>query len=1178
MTKISTLFAGDIDRKIEEVIKVDQVAEESIALEVGEYVVTDAIRRHYVEVMERYQETPQKPHEGIAIWISGFFGSGKSSFAKNLGLAIGNPSVLGRPVADRFLERTRDNKLSVLLKAINEQIPTHTVIFDVSTDRGIRSGNQMLSEIMYKLFLKSLGYAEDLDLSELEISLEHDGELESFKKTFKAETGREWDDRKRSVMFALSEASRTLHRINPATFPAADSFARAANNRNDISPGKLAERIVELMARHKPGRSLMFVVDEVGQFVARDVQKMLDLQAVVQQLGVKGRGKHWIAVTSQERLDELVSGLDSSKIELARLMDRFPLQVHLEPSDISEVTSQRVLQKSGAAERTLGDLFEANRGRLVQHTRLSADITLPEVGRQSFIDLYPLLPYQIDLIIQIVSGLRTQSGANKHVGGANRTIIKLAQQLLIHPQTRLANEELGKLARLDQIYDLVEGNISSDIRAKIASIPSKVPHPLAPAVAKTVCLLQFVRSVHRSAENIAAALHESVDADSRLGDVREALMQLEREQFVRQKKDGYQIPTPAEEDWDQTRSSFDPKQADANRIYAQTINGFWSPGPTFSLGDTKQFRAGLMINGRTEVPGDMTFNLHFADDSVSATTLAEELRVRSQTEPSSIFWVIALGQDIRREMREVYRSQQMIEKKGRDTSTVDGAALIGEEKQRLRRHEDEVKRLLRTAALSGHIYFRGNDRSPDGAATDVSKTASATLGIVLPLVYERFEEGSAKSTDVKKGLDALFIAENLNGLPPVFSQLGLLRDENGKPVFKTDTTPLSEIAAQIVARASYGDQATGRWLEDEFSKPPFGWDFDVVRLLTLSLLRAGTIEAITKGVTIDNATGTQAKEAFSSNNLFRAMMFRPKKTIDKSVLLDADDNFKATFGSGFKELTQPAIAADLRTEVERHEDNLSLVVGTLQVHGLPGTAMLETAISEIKSIRRGSEENAITTFNASHRSIKDAIMRAADLTNALTTPALSDLDRARQIVRTELPVLLDESDLDPSMAAKGRELKDNLSKETFFRNIASIDQAATAIQAEYKKHYDTALNGRVNTYLMAIDALQLTPGWERLTKAQQLEVSRHLSQCADRNFNNQTIRHLRSETEACGGRLSTAIEKVHQILEGERLATVDVQKFFSGGVDSEEQLDQVLTGIRQEFLKLLVAGKKVIVR
>src|SRR5271167_359176 len=107
------------------------------------------------------------------------------------------------------------------------------------------------------------------------------------------------------------------------------------------------------MKRRKPGKSLMFVVDEVGQFVARDVQKMLDLQAVVQNLGTKGRGRQWIVVTSQEKLNELVSGLDDKKIELACLMDRFPLQVHLEPSDISEVTSRRVLMKDASAEALL---------------------------------------------------------------------------------------------------------------------------------------------------------------------------------------------------------------------------------------------------------------------------------------------------------------------------------------------------------------------------------------------------------------------------------------------------------------------------------------------------------------------------------------------------------------------------------------------------------------------------------------------------------------------------------------------------------------------------------------------------------------------------------------------------------------------------------------------------------
>src|SRR5207245_11791006 len=171
----------------------------------------------------------------------------------------------------------------------------------------------------YGVFLQSLGYAKDLDLSELEITLEEQGKLAQFEGEYRCLNNKEWGAEKGKIAFALSHASRVLHSLDSATYPMADSWVKAVKNKADISPGKLADRATELMKRRKPGYSLMFVIDEVGQFVARDVQKMLDLQAVVQNLGTKGRGKHWIVITSQEKLGELVSGLDEKKIELARL-------------------------------------------------------------------------------------------------------------------------------------------------------------------------------------------------------------------------------------------------------------------------------------------------------------------------------------------------------------------------------------------------------------------------------------------------------------------------------------------------------------------------------------------------------------------------------------------------------------------------------------------------------------------------------------------------------------------------------------------------------------------------------------------------------------------------------------------------------------------------------------------
>src|SRR5487761_1290225 len=215
---IKNLFAGDINRTIEEVIKVDQRDEDILVDERAEYVVTDSTRSRYIAIFDRYSTTPNRPHEGIGIWVSGFYGSGKSSFAKMLGLSIQNRILAGIPASERFASRAGDPKVTVLLKTIVEKIPTHAVIFDVSTDRGIRSGNQTLTEIMYGLFLQSLGYAKDLDLSELEITLEERGELSRFEAEYQKLYDKSWPEQKGKVAFALSEASRVLHALEPDTY------------------------------------------------------------------------------------------------------------------------------------------------------------------------------------------------------------------------------------------------------------------------------------------------------------------------------------------------------------------------------------------------------------------------------------------------------------------------------------------------------------------------------------------------------------------------------------------------------------------------------------------------------------------------------------------------------------------------------------------------------------------------------------------------------------------------------------------------------------------------------------------------------------------------------------------------------------------------------------------------
>ena len=1178
MPAIKEILARPVALNIEEVIKVDQNDTDIIKSEIEEYVMTDSILDHFLRVLERYQETPANPHEGIGVWVSGFFGSGKSSFAKLLGLALANREILHEGAAARLAGRRPDSKkLQVLLKQIAEKIPADAVIFDVSTDRGIRAGSQTMTEIMHRCFVRALGYADSIDLTQLEIDLEGEGLLESFKAKYHNVFKKDWDAEKAKIAFALSQASRVMSELEPATYPAADSWVKAAQNRADITPGILAERAKSLMGRRRPGHTLVFVVDEVGQFVARDVQKMLDLQALVQGLGRVGRGKMWLIVTSQEKLTELVGGLDDRRVELARLMDRFPLQVHLEPSDISEVTSRRILSKNAVGESLLREQFEKHRGRLSTCTAVTANYRLPELTAESFIRLYPLLPYQVELIINVVSGLRTQGGASRHVGGANRTIIKLAQQLLIHQDVALGEEEVGALVRIDQVYDLVSGNISSDLKAKISGIALKVPHPFAEKVAKAVCLLQFVPTFYRTPENIAACLHQAIDADSCATQVKEALAELEKAKLVRSGDDGYRIPSPAEDDWDKLRDAVTPKPADSNETLRETVLKLWSPTPGHNLLGVKLFKAGLFLNERVVVEGDVPFYLTLTPNEAEFIQAQKDLRSRSQSETKHVFWAARLNEKIDHHALEYFRSKEILKAKERGARTQAEVSLVGEEKRRQTRHSDELRRLLKEAILAGSIYFRGNDRSPEEGSTEVSKAAEATLAKAIPEIFDRFDEAAAR---VSKGdLDAVLTVTNLHGLPPVFTSLNLLRSENGQTVFKSDSNPLLEVLTRIQNRVSYGETATGRYLADEFEKEPFGWDFEVVRLFVACLLRAGQIDVTAQGKLIDSALSVDARNLFTNNNTFRAASFRPKQAMDFAQLVLAADYFKEVFGTTVQDISSPAaVATAIRAACVEPEEDFSAMHTVLIANGLPGASILQQGLDQSKVIRTAVDEQAILAFNGAYKQVKEAIKRAADLAAQLNEPNLQTLRNARSVLREEWSFLKTEVDLATTLKASADELADLLARETFYQSIPLIGQRTEALRAEHKRLHGEGSTQRSQVYGQAIGKVKSVPGWSDLAPEQQQRLLQPLSACEGPAPATHAIPLIRADVDACPGRTQKVIEEMIRLIDGSRIVRLEVGKFFAGAIETQEQLDAALSSLREACEQQIGEGKKVFIQ
>jgi hypothetical protein len=307
MQTVGELLGRDLSRKIEEIIKVDQADEQSVYAEVTEYVATDSIKGQYAELLRAMAEAPGDPHEGVGVWVSGFFGSGKSSFAKQLGYVLANRTVLGRRFSDLFKAQVQDRRLGELVDFVNAKIPAEVILFDVSVDRATRKNTERIAELMYTVLLRELDYAEDFDVAELEIELEKEGRLAELVGRCKDKYGIDWRMVRKGAQ-KVSRASALLHDLDPATYATPDSWSHSLRDKQaDITVGRFVERSFELAGRRRPGKALVYVMDEVGQYVARSADKIEDLRAVVEQFGKVGKNllkarrivaPAWIVITS----------------------------------------------------------------------------------------------------------------------------------------------------------------------------------------------------------------------------------------------------------------------------------------------------------------------------------------------------------------------------------------------------------------------------------------------------------------------------------------------------------------------------------------------------------------------------------------------------------------------------------------------------------------------------------------------------------------------------------------------------------------------------------------------------------------------------------------------------------------------------------------------------------------
>ena len=918
--RIEELFSRPIDRKIEEVIKVDD--ESTILAEVEEYIPTDHIEAELTEVLDKFQETILNPSETVNIWVSGFFGSGKSSFAKVLGYLIANPEIDGKRPADRFFELNEIPRARQLLRTIHSQIEAQAVLLDLATSPNVLREGEAVVLPVYRTLLESLGYSRDVTLAELEYALEGPEQtigLEQFLETYKSVHGRSWND-DRHIITAKNRASRVLHELDPETYPSADSWSNAAGA-PEISANWFANRALEMLARRRPGtKRLVFIVDEAGQYVARSADRMLGLQGLAEACQKK-KGALWLLATSQEKLTDVVDSLEGKQTELAKAVDRFPIRVDLLPSDIDEVTGRRVLDKNADGSSAVRNALDKDRNKLTTSVALQSDRYKP-FSEEDFVRLYPLVPYQLQVLIDAVSARRAQGGAPQTLGGSNRTIIKHTQQLITNPTVGLDGDDVGALVTLDRSYTLLEEVIPTAWRHEVEQVAgAHGDDSLHTKIMRVVALCTDVPGVPLSPRNLAVLLHPSTHADPLEADVRYALADLVKEDRLREGDDGYRLQTPEQKNWEKERKQIDI--GERHKRLRKTLLRDRLGSLTVTKGRT--FKVELSVEREKLTDGDISLDVREDDD-------LDALRVTSRAEDNEgrIYWAYETKNDTFQALVEFHRSEEMIDRHKNDQGEAE-RFLLQEERKRADRHGRTAGQLLARDLAAGTIVFDGTSQeAPDG---ELQSVAQKVITAHLDKIYPRLDEfmATVKRTDPVQVLKA----DSLAGLPDCCGAEGLsvvTITKDGHELV-TDGGPIETVVAHIKARKQYNEDQNGRQLEQHFGGPPFGCSPEALQVVLAAAMRAALLEVISQASRITSHTDHRLEPIFAKLPTFRAASFRPAEDTGPGV------EVRGEVAEWLHELTGEPVGLD---------------VGSLAQCGRAVFADLRQPCTEAKSTLRGA--------------------------------------------------------------------------------------------------------------------------------------------------------------------------------------------------------------------------------
>ncbi len=510
---IADMFQQDINRKINGVIKVDQSADEVIWNEVTEYVITRELNRHFASFFQFYEASFQEPTADIGVWISGFFGSGKSHFLKMLSYLLSNRTISGVRTVDRFQGKLSQDPDLFRLIENSTRTPAETILFNIDIENVGDKNRTSVLRVFAKMFYNHLGfYGENLKVAMLERYIDQCGKTEEFRRVFQEKRGLSWESQRRVFAFNGRYVVPTLMEVLDMTERDAQAWFHDRTS-TELSIAMLVSDIREYVADRPDDFRLIFLADEVGQFVGTDTSMLLNLQSLLEKIGSECGGKVWVICTGQEAIDEIIRVRSD---EFSRIQARFHTQLSLSSSSVDEVIQKRILLKTTKADRQLRRIYEREEPALRNLFSFSNSVLDIKgySGKGEFAMDYPFVPYQFILMQKVFAEIRRHGNSGKHLSGGERSMLSGFQEAAQQVQKKDQRALVPFYLFYDTVHTFLDSSIRNVIeRAERASRSHSGLEPVDVDILKLLYLIRYVNDIPASLDNLVILMADSIHMD-----------------------------------------------------------------------------------------------------------------------------------------------------------------------------------------------------------------------------------------------------------------------------------------------------------------------------------------------------------------------------------------------------------------------------------------------------------------------------------------------------------------------------------------------------------------------------------------------------------------------------------------------------------------------------------------